>query len=380
MPSSSRSRTRSGRASGRPSSATRRSIERLKIPVVVLVVRLQGQLPYAARASRTDRRHGQAVRPGGPRPVAVDRCPRRDTPRTTCDELGFHDVEVIGCPSMFLHGPHMEVTKRRPTLDRDARIGMECRGQVKPMGEIITVAHRSVTRTSSTSPRTSTRSGSCCGASSSSTIRRREARFPAHRSHPPAARRPDPVFFVDPWPWFDHMRELGLRVRDPDPRQHRRGPGRDPELRPRPRHADARAVALLRAPAPASCPTCRPDIDAAELYAEADYGPLMDGHAARFRAVHRVSRGSWLRHVFEPGEDPTAFDGRSPRSTSRRRSGSAATSCSTGSGDGAAGSCDASRGRSHQARRAPTRTRRALTVRRARPRSGRPTRIDRSVA
>jgi len=54
----------------------------------------------------------------------------------------------------------------------------------------------------------------------------------------------------------------------------------------------------------------RPDTDAAELYGEADYAPLLDGHAARFERFIGFVEGQGLRHVFEPGEDPTAFDRR----------------------------------------------------------------------
>jgi hypothetical protein len=51
-----------------------------------------------------------------------------------------------------------------------------------------------------------------------------------------------------------------------------------------------------------------PDTDAAQLYEEADYGPLEAGHARRFRTFIDYVERQGLRHVFQPGEDPTAFD------------------------------------------------------------------------
>ena len=54
----------------------------------------------------------------------------------------------------------------------------------------------------------------------------------------------------------------------------------------------------------------RPDLDAAELYDEADFGPFVAGHAARFRTYLDYVESHGLRHVFQPGEDPDAFERR----------------------------------------------------------------------
>jgi hypothetical protein len=51
-----------------------------------------------------------------------------------------------------------------------------------------------------------------------------------------------------------------------------------------------------------------PDIDAAELYDEADFGPLMTGHPERFRHFAAYLESHGLRHVFQPDEDPSLFD------------------------------------------------------------------------
>ena len=46
----------------------------------------------------------------------------------TCDYLrglGYRDVEVIGCPSMFLNGDRLRVEKTVPHLERDTPISAE---------------------------------------------------------------------------------------------------------------------------------------------------------------------------------------------------------------------------------------------------------------
>ncbi len=52
------------------------------------------------------------------------------------------------------------------------------------------------------------------------------------------------------------------------------------------------------------------DVDAADLYDEADFGPLMSGHARRFRTFTTYLESHGLPHVFQPGEDPSLFDAR----------------------------------------------------------------------
>ena len=85
-----------------------------------------------------------------------------------------------------------------------------------------------------------------------------------------------------------------------------------------------------------------PDTDAAQLYEEADYGPLQAGHARRFRTFIDYVERQGLRHVFQPGEDPTAFDRKigehrlpaappAPAPTSRCRAPSAASAARSGS-------------------------------------------------
>ena len=130
--------------------------------------------------------------------------------------------------------------------------------------------------------------------------------LPVHLSHP-LLRDDKTKFFVDPWPWLDYMREtdfvFGTRIHGNITALLAGTPGYVFAH-------DTRTLELARYfqiphREMADIPL---DIDAAELYAEADYGPTMAGHAARYRTFIDYVEGHGLKHVFQPGEDPAAFD------------------------------------------------------------------------
>ncbi|MFL5671509.1 MAG: polysaccharide pyruvyl transferase family protein [Chloroflexota bacterium] len=278
-------------------------IERLTIPVVVLSCGYQGKLPYT---------------PPEPRPIddlakrfmraVLDRSPsvgaRGEYTQDYLRRLGFSDVEVIGCPSMFLDGPRLDVTRRRPTLERDARIAFNVTSQIPPMGEIIAAHLERYPNLEYIGQNRDALRLLLWGVGSDKIPD--PSPFPAHRSHR-LLREDRARLFVDPWPWFDHLRELdfvfGTRIHG----------NIAALLAGTPAYVlahDSRTLELARTfEIPHRLMSdVRPDTDAAELYAEADYGPLVTGHAARFERFIGFVERHGLRHVFEPGEDPSAFD------------------------------------------------------------------------
>lgn len=98
-------------------------IERLKIPCVVVGVGAQTDLDFQLlKGSEIDsnvKRFARAV---------LDRSSsigvRGEFTKQYLNKLGFSDVDVIGCPSMFLNGPRLCVEKRVPSLSKDSRIAL----------------------------------------------------------------------------------------------------------------------------------------------------------------------------------------------------------------------------------------------------------------
>jgi len=278
-------------------------IEKLTIPVTVLGVGLQAPLPYESGTSRAwDDSVKKFVG------AVLDRSPsigvRGEYTQDYLNQLGFRDVEVIGCPSMFLHGDQMTITKRTPTLERDARIAMNITTRVSQVAPLVT-SHLERYPNLEYIVQDRIALNLMLWGEDDEAAKLTNA-MPIHRSHP-LFRDDKALCFVDPWPWIDHMRTVdftfGTRIHG----------NIAALLAGRPSYVlahDSRTLELARYfeiphRVAAGLP---PDTDAAQLYEEADYGPLMAGHARRFRTfIDYVERQS-LRHVFQPGEDPTAFD------------------------------------------------------------------------
>ena len=279
-------------------------IEGLTIPVTVLGVGLQAPIPYESGANRAwDDSVKAFVR------AVLDRSPsigvRGEYTQDYLNQLGFKDVEVIGCPSMFLHGDQLTVTKRTPTLERDARVAINITTRVGPVAPLVT-SHLEHYPNLEYIVQDRVALNLMLWGEDDERAKLTHA-MPIHRSHP-LFRDDKALCFVDPWPWL-RAHALGrLHVRDPHPRQHRGAPRRAAELRPGPRHADAGAGALLRDPAssrdrPAAGHGRGPAVRRRRTTVRS-----MAGHARRFRTFIDYVERQGLRHVFQPGEDPTAFD------------------------------------------------------------------------
>jgi Polysaccharide pyruvyl transferase len=282
-----------------------RVIEKLTIPVTVLGVGVQFAKSHEPGAVRP---FDDAVKAFAR--AVLDRSPsigvRGETTQAYLRELGFRDVEVIGCPSMFLHGERMEVTKSMPALGRDARIGMGITPTVPAMGPIVMANIGRYPNLEYLAQDIDALRLLLWGESPAKPVDGNG--LPIHLSHP-LLRDDKSVFFVDPWPWLDHMRDtdfvFGSRIHGSiaavlsgTPSYLLAHDARTLELA---RYFDLPHRPLSEAP---------PDVDAADLYAEADFGPLMRGHPERFRRFTGYLQRHGLRHVFEPGEDASEFDTR----------------------------------------------------------------------
>ena len=143
-------------------------------------------------------------------------------------------------------------------------------------------------------------------------------RLPVHTSHPLFVEN-KVRFFVDPWPWIEDLRGVdfafGTRIHG----------NIAALLAGTPAFVlahDSRTLELARY---FEIPHRRmtdvpPDTDAAELYAEADYGALMRGHAARFATFSAFLARHGLSTCSPKARTPRVRPARRRDRTIRRRS------------------------------------------------------------
>ena len=274
-----------------------RFIERLRIPVSILGVGAQAGLDYRVERLRpieaTVKRFVSAV---------LDRAPsigvRGELTESYLRSLGFRDVEAIGCPSMFLHGDRLAVEKRLPALDRSARLSINVSPYVKAMKPLIDSHLERYPNLTYVAQDIDTLGR----------LVRGEAPDPGDITAP-LHERGQIRFYVEPWPW---MADLAIADFAFGSRIHGNVTAL---LAGTPAYVfahDARTLELARyfEIPHRRMSDVRPDADAAELYAEADYTALTANHAARFAVFTDYLRRHGLSHVFESGQSPAAFDQR----------------------------------------------------------------------
>ena len=184
--------------------ALTRVIERLRIPVVVLGVGAQGTVGYdAARLAPIE----ASVRAF--MTAVLDRSPsvgvRGEFTHDYLRGLGFRDVEVIGCPSMFVAGDRLAVERRVPALGPDSPIAMNVSPYVKAMAPIVASHLERYPDLRYIAQDLETLETLLWGG--------RDADGPVPPTMP--VRTSHPLFqdrqvglYVDPWPWIDALRTV----------------------------------------------------------------------------------------------------------------------------------------------------------------------------
>ena len=280
-------------------------IEGLKIPVTVLGVGVQDSLD--GESAQPDRVHEQARRFVA---AVLDRSPslgvRGEHTRDYLGRLGFGEdhVRVIGCPSMFWDGPRLQVTKKTEGLGSDSAIALNVTPYVADMGSIVEHNAERYPRLVYIPQDIATLRllvrGRYDGPGDPS------GGLPITLEHPLLDR--DRIrFFLDPATWISHLTgydfSFGTRI-----------------------HGNIAALlsgtpAVLLAHDSRTLELARyhqiphrmisevgQDTDAAELYSEADWQPMLDGHADRFATFANFLADQQLSHVFQPGQSPVDFD------------------------------------------------------------------------
>ncbi|MEE1941097.1 polysaccharide pyruvyl transferase family protein [Streptomyces sp. TRM 70361] len=286
-----------------------RLIEQLKIPVVVLGVGAQSTLGYdperLRRIEEPVKRFMKAVLDHSPS-VGV----RGEFTQSYLNGLGFRDVEVIGCPSMFLHGPEIRVEKRVDALTRDSRISVNAsHSALRTSGEV----GRFVTAAWERYPDLVYIAQNLIDAElmfwgDVSEAAGNHSTMPIHRTHP-LYRENKVRLYSDSATWIKELSErdfsFGTRI-----------------------HGNIAAL-LAGTPCTVLChdsrtlELCRyfdiphrmltevpPDVDPADLYEQADFGPLVKGHPERFERFASFLDRHGLRNTFTHGDGGAAFDAR----------------------------------------------------------------------
>ena len=283
-------------------------LERVRIPVTVVGVgaqaNLRGERKARDRVDESTRRFVRAVLDRSPS-IGVRGAFTRDYLRA----LGFGDahVEVIGCPSMFMYGPHLRVQKRVASLGPDSPIALNISPYVARMGPL-SLDHaerypRLVYRAQDRRSLELLLHGSYPMGEHSPM---RRSGVPVSLDHPLVAS--DRVrFCLDPQTWIEHLRgyafSFGTRIHGNivallagTPALVLAHDSRTLELAEY--HEIPRRTLTDLPPRP----------DAAELYAAADWSGLNGGHAARWDRFGAFLTRHGLRHAYLDGEDPTRFD------------------------------------------------------------------------
>jgi hypothetical protein len=289
-------------------------IEGLTIPVAVLGVGVQGPLDFTPDELRpiepVVRRFVSAVLDHGPT-IGV----RGETTATYLEGLGFRDVEVIGCPSMFMHGERLDVARRVPAIDRESRLAINIGHSLaspyrEKLGAFIDRHVARYPRLTHFAQDRSTLELLVEGAVRPKTL----ATWP-HMPIPDThelLRRDRVRFYIEPWPWIADLANFdfafGSRIHG----------NLAALIAGTPAFAlahDARTLELARyfEIPHGTVPNLAPDADAADLYAQADFEPMIHGHRKRWQRFADYLARHGLDHSFNEAGDAATFDSRIAR-------------------------------------------------------------------
>ncbi|MEU1052013.1 polysaccharide pyruvyl transferase family protein [Streptomyces sp. NPDC005876] len=285
-----------------------RLINKLRIPVVVVGVGAQTSLGYdPSRLKPIESAVREFVSAVLDHSASIG--VRGEFTEKYLKDLGFRDVEVIGCPSMFMYGEDLRVEKRAAALTTGSRIalnGSHAAVQRQGLDRVIRRTHerypdiRFIGQNLSDARQLHWRDLTDPNA--------KVTGLPTHPDHPMYAEGKVRVY-MDPVVWIDDLREFdfsfGSRI-----------------------HGN---IAALLAGTPATVLTgdsrtlelCRyfeiphqrldqipDDLDPAKLYEEADFSALNGNHRERFDRFTAFLDKNGLENTFTHGDGGAAFEER----------------------------------------------------------------------
>ncbi|WP_336112626.1 polysaccharide pyruvyl transferase family protein [Streptomyces sp. PTD9-10] len=286
-----------------------RLITRLRIPVVVLGVGAQTGVSYdPARLKSIEPTVREFCAAVLERSASIG--VRGEFTEQYLRDMGFRDVEVIGCPSLFLYGSELDVRKRVPGLTAESRIavnGSHSAVKKQGLGRIITRSHdrypnlRFIGQNLSDARQLHWRDLSDPNAAVTA--------IPTHPDHP--MYREDKVrVYVDPVTWIDELRpfdfSFGSRIHGNiaallagTPATVLCGDSRTLELCRYFEIPHQRLDKVVKDPEAA---------DPARLYEQADLGGLVGNHRERFERFVGFLDRNGLQNTFTHGDGGAAFE------------------------------------------------------------------------
>lgn len=285
-------------------------IERLNIPVVVFGLGAQTDLDYnlAEMAPIDDavKRFTKAVLDKSPS-IGV----RGELTADYLKALGFkdNDIDIIGCPSMFLHGDQLHVRKKVPSLGPDARLAVNASPNdlvTKKMGAII-ASHREKYEDFVYVPQNNNSLDLMLWGGAAEDLGKQGA-LPIYESHP-LYRENKMRFFVDPWTWMDYLAErdfvFGTRIHGNITALIAGTPSvviaHDSRTLELARYFDLPYRKITDVP---------DDIDARDLYEAADFSAMHSGQRKRFEVLLDFMAKHDLECSFGPAGGAEEFDER----------------------------------------------------------------------
>ncbi|MEU3233235.1 polysaccharide pyruvyl transferase family protein [Nocardiopsis alba] len=279
-------------------------IEKLTIPVVVLGVGAQSNLDYdLGRMAALDAPVTRFVRAVLDRSATIG--VRGEFTERYLNSLGFHDVEVIGCPSMFMYGDRLDVSRGPDRLDGNSRIAVNASRSALGAGDVGGIVTSNFERYPNMRYfAQETKDLELLYWGDRSGVNDQRNRMPLHRTHPLFQENKVRVH-LDPATWIESLRDhdfsFGTRI-----------------------HGNIAAL-LAGTPAVVLCHDSRTlelcryfdiphrrirdlsaETDAAELYAEADFTAMLEGHSERFSRFTSFLEKNGVDHVHMDGEDAGA--------------------------------------------------------------------------
>ena len=226
--------------------------------------------------------------------------------------LGFTDVEVVGCPSMFMFGPDLPQTRVPAEINAESRIVVAASRKplTAAMGPIIDRHHSRYPRLMYMAQDHADLDLLLWGERHRGV---EASSLPNTMDHPMYLEN-KMRFFCDPWPWIDFMRDydvsFGTRIHG----------AITSLLAGTPTYVlahDSRTLELARYfQIPNQLLSATPsDVDVSDLLENADFGPMRAGHAARFDVLADFLARNGLQHSYAEGGDPAAFEARVAGST-----------------------------------------------------------------